>query len=51
MRRYLLIIILFLFLIPSSFSQKLKVESFAISEGDLSAVTPARLDEMIEIVL
>ena len=45
MRRYLLIIILFLFLIPSSFAQKLKVESFAISEGDLSAVTPARLDE------
>lgn len=45
MRRYLLIIILFLLLIPSSFAQKLKVESFAISEGDLSAVTPARLDE------
>ena len=45
MRRYLLIIILFLFLMPSSFAQKLKVESFAISEGDLSAVTPARLDE------
>ena len=33
------------YLIPSSFAQKLKVESFAISEGDLSAVTPARLDE------
>lgn len=45
MKRCVLVAFLFINLVSSSFAQKLKVESFAISEGDLSAVTPARLDE------
>lgn len=45
MKRCILVAFLFINLVSASFAQKLKVESFAISEGDLSAVTPARLDE------
>ncbi len=44
MRRHLLVILLFVIFQVSSFAQKLNVESFSISESDLSAQTQPRKD-------